>query len=231
MEILGPSPVRYDTVAAPLSAQRARVLEQLQRSVAPITVDALATLLGLHTNTARKHLEGLVERGLAMRSPAPIAGRGRPGWAYTAAGGQAEPDHRVRDYAGLALALATHISRTSADPAADALAAGEAWGRSLTTGQPAGSPAQARRRTVGLLAELGFDPRGDALAIHVRLQRCPLLDVARAQPGIVCPLHLGLVRGALAELGGDPDRADLRPFAEPGACLLHLSGQVPRVPV
>ena len=222
--------MRYDTLAPPLSAQRAHVLEQLQRSVTPTTVDALASLLGLHTNTVRKHLEGLVERGLATRSPAPVAGRGRPGSAYTAADGQAEPDRRVRDYAGLAIALAGHISRTSSDPEADALAAGEDWGRSLTRGEPSGSPARARHRVVGVLEDLGFDPSSDALAVRVRLRRCPLLDVARAQPGIVCPLHLGLVRGALAELGGDPDRADLRPFAEPGACLLHLGDPTPEVP-
>ena len=165
MEILGPAPARYDTAAVPLSPQRARVLEQLQRSAAPFTVESLASRLGLHPNTARKHLEALVERGLATRSPAPIVGRGRPGWEYTAALGQPEPDHRVRDYAGLAGALAAHISRTSTDPEADALAAGDTWGRSLVT-----------------------------------------------------------------ELGGDPQRAHLRPFAEPGACLLHLNDPIAGAP-
>ena len=41
----------------------------------------------------------------------------------------------MRDYAGLATALAEQISRTSADPAGDALAAGQAWGRSLVDGR------------------------------------------------------------------------------------------------
>ena len=226
MEILGPAPARYDTAAVPLSPQRARVLEHLQGSAAAVTVESLATRLVQHPNTARKHLEGLVARGLATRSPAPILGRGRPGWQYTAALGQAEPDPRVRDYAGLAGALAAHISRTSSDPGADALAAGDTWGRSLVTDPSARSPAHARRQVVGLLARLGFDPSGDARGAKVRLRRCPLLDVARAQPDIVCPLHLGLVRGALAELGGDPQRAHLRPFAEPGACLLQLNDPI-----
>ena len=226
MEILGPAPARYDTAAVPLSPQRARVLEHLQGSAAAVTVESLATRLVQHPNTARKHLEGLVARGPATRSPAPILGRGRPGWQYTAALGQAEPDPRVRDYAGLAGALAAHISRTSSDPEADALDAGDAWGRSLVIDLSSGSPAHARRQVVGLLARLGFDPSGDARGAKVRLRRCPLLDVARAQPDIVCPLHLGLVRGALAELGGDPQRAHLRPFAETGACLLHLNDPI-----
>jgi hypothetical protein len=30
----------------------------------------------------------------------------------------------------------------------------------------------------------------------------------------------------MAELGGDPERAHLRPFAEPGACLLQLNDPI-----
>lgn len=228
MEILGPSPTRYDAARAPLSAQRSRVLEELQRSGVATTVDGLATRLDLHTNTARKHLDALAERGLATRTPAPISGRGRPAWSYAAAIGNPEPDHRVRDYAGLATALAGHISRTSIDPEADARAAGEAWGRALADGIPAGSPAFARHTVVDLLDELGFDPHTDARVTTVRLRRCPLLDAARAQPDIVCPVHLGIVRGALAELGGEPARAVLLPFAEPGACRLQLHAPTPR---
>jgi len=228
VEILGPSPTRHDAARAPLSAQRSRVLEELQRSVAATTVDELATRLNLHANTARKHLEALVGRGLATRTPAPIIGRGRPAWSYAAATGNPEPDHRVRDYAGLATALAAHISRTSTDAEADALAAGEAWGKALADGIPAGSATFARRTVVDLLDKLGFDPHADPRATTVRLRRCPLLDAARAQPDIICPVHLGIVRGALAELGGEPARAVLLPFAEPGSCRLHLHAPAPR---
>ncbi len=35
--------------------------------------------------------------------------------------------------------------------------------------------------------------------------RCPLLDAARANPEVVCPVHLGIARGAVAALGGDPE--------------------------
>lgn len=220
---MGPSPTRYDATHVPLSAERSRVLEELQRSGAATTVDELATRLDMHANTARKHLDGLAERGLVTRTAAAVTGRGRPAWSYAAALGSPEPDHRVRDYAGLATALAGHISRTSTDAEADARSAGEAWGRTLTNGLPAGSPAFARRTVVDLLEELGFDPAANARVTTVRLRRCPLLDAARAQPDIVCPVHLGIVRGALAELGGEPARAVLLPFAEPGACRLHLN--------
>lgn len=73
-----------------------------------------------------------------------------------------------------------------------------------------------------MLAELGFAPSPDRRVSRVALRKCPLLDVALQHPLVVCQAHLGLVRGALDELGGDPGRTDLTPFAEPGACTLDL---------
>jgi predicted ArsR family transcriptional regulator len=218
---MGPVPARHDGSGPALSAPRAQVLEHLQRSGVAVTVDDVAAALGLHPNTARKHLDGLVGRGLAVSSTTAPRGRGRPARLYAPAE-RTEPDGRVRDYAGLAAALAGHLSRTSADPSADALAAGADWGRALAEGSPPGSAAHARRTVVGLLDELGFDPDPDPTATRVRLRRCPLLDTARAYPEVVCSLHLGLVRGALERVGADPGVATLEPFAEPGACRLDL---------
>src|SRR5664280_1532615 len=85
VEIMGPAPVRYDVGGVALSAQRARV---------------------------REHLDALVERGLATRVVLPAVGRGRPAGSYAPATSRPEPDPRVRDYAGLATALAGQIART-----------------------------------------------------------------------------------------------------------------------
>jgi predicted ArsR family transcriptional regulator len=216
--------VRHDVGGSPLSAPRARILEQLQSSSGGTKIEVLATRLGLHANTVREHLDALLERGLATRELAPAVGRGRPAWSYAAAAGQPEPDPRVRDYVGLASALAGQIARTSADPEADALSAGEEWGRTLSAGLTANTAVQARRSVVDLLSELGFDPESDSHARSVRLRRCPLLDAARAHPEIICPVHLGIVRGALTALGANPKGAALVPFADPGACRLNLTG-------
>jgi predicted ArsR family transcriptional regulator len=221
-EANGPAPARYGVGGTLMSPQRARVLERLQHALSPATVEETATRMRMHPNTARKHLDALVQRGLATREQAPAVGRGRPAWSYSAADEQREPDPRVRDYAGLASALAAQISRTSTDPEADALAAGQAWGRSLVEDTPAGSPAYARTKVVELFAELEFDPQTDARATTVRLRRCPLLDSARAHPEVVCPVHLGIARGALERLGGDPGATSLAAFAEPGACVLTM---------
>lgn len=173
---------------------------------------------GLHANTVRDHLDGLVRRGLVSRRTAEPAGRGRPAWLYEPAAEPADDG-----YAGLAAALASTIARTSANPREDATAAGEEWGRNLagSRGGAARGPDEARTLVVQLLDDLGFGPETvpDEPA-DVRLTRCPLLEAAHRHPEVVCGVHLGIVRGALSHHGADPTGTDLLPFAEPGACRL-----------
>jgi predicted ArsR family transcriptional regulator len=202
-----------------MTPARARVLESLQQSVGPVTASGLARHLGQHANTVREHLDALVERGLAERWSGDSRGRGRPAWRYSASGQAREPDARVRDYAALALVLAEHITRSSRHPEAEARAAGTAWGRLLTDGSDRRSPLSARRRTVALLAEMGFDPLLRSRGDEVLLRRCPLLDVARQQGRVVCSAHLGMIAAAFEAHGGDGDRVGLVPFAEDGGCL------------
>ena len=221
---LGPAAVPAGAGDVRLSRQRAAVRERLRQDGLPATISDLAADVGVHANTVREHLDALVERGLATRQRAVARGRGRPAWRYAAVA--RDPDPRVRDYVGLATALAGHLERVSADPGADAVEVGRRWGRELATGRPAATgrvtKAAARHRVVDLLDELGFDPRADPRATTVALRRCPLLDAARRYPQVVCQVHLGIVRGALEVDRGDPEAATLLPFAEPGACRLHL---------
>lgn len=232
---MGPVPARGGEGLRSLSQQRAIVLEALQRQDDAVTAAGLADELGLHVNTAREHLDALVERGLVERLRGPVAGRGRPAWTYSAAG-QHEPDPRVREYVGLTIALAGHIHRTSSDPVAEGLDAGHAWGQALVAGEPLPRSAiAARRRVVDLLDLMGFHPKADGRVRQVALRRCPLLDAAIRNPQVVCSVHLGMARGALEALGADPSPTRLRPFAEPGACRLTLAGSsaapaVPAVP-
>ena len=201
---------------------------------------ALAGLTRQHPNTVREHLDGLSGVGLVVRTRADAEGRGRPPWLYGAAPGAGSAPGS-REYAALASALAAHIARTSRQPGADAIEAGRTWGRELvrqsqmstgvaSTGANSPPPVTSsgvavRREVVNLLDELGFAPSTDARARVVKLHHCPLLEAAHQQPEVVCGVHLGLARGALEELGNDPDQTErtaLRPFSEPGACRLEL---------
>ncbi|WP_405064843.1 helix-turn-helix domain-containing protein [Kribbella sp. NBC_01510] len=217
----GPTP-STGRARAPLSKSRAALLETLRAQTEATTLMALVTATGLHANTVREHLEALVRDGFAHRHQAAPAGRGRPAWLYEATGSDAAA---APEYAGLAAALAATIHRTSASPHEDAVTAGVEWGHQLARArgaEPASSPAAARREVVSLFDEIGFGPRADARSTVVRLTRCPLLEAAHQYPDVVCGVHLGLAQGALEEYGAVPEGTELRPFAEPGACRLHL---------
>ena len=216
----GPRPAGATPVAT-LSRARRALLELLEDQGRPMTLAGLAARSGLHENTVRGHLDGLAAEGLVTREREEPSGRGRPAWLWRARSGEAD------EYAGLAAALAHALRETSAHPEDDAIRAGCGWGRSLARRRTA-PEGRASAGVRDLLDRLGFAPEGaidaEADAAELRLTRCPLLEVAKEEPTIVCNVHLGLVGGALEAYDApDPD-AELVPFAEPGACLLRLRG-------
>jgi predicted ArsR family transcriptional regulator len=218
---LGPAPAAARG-GRRLSPSRNALLETLRAQTEPTTMAALAQATGLHENTVREHLGALLGLGLVVRSQAEPSGRGRPAWLYEAT--DTDPD-ASSEYAGLASALAQTIHQRSPTPVQDALAAGRAWGRDLSrqrAAEPQRSAIAARRQVVELFDDLGFAPETDARATSVRLTRCPLLESAHRYPDVVCGVHLGLTRAAMEEYGAASDDVRLLPFAEPGACRLHL---------
>lgn len=127
---------------------------------------------------------------------------------------------------------------TSGDPSSGARPSGERGhgpsdegaddaARQASTALPDGAHVAiaARHEVVSLLDRLGFAPRADDDAASVALTRCPLLEAAYRNPEIVCAVHLGLAQGALERLGAPREGTSLLPFAEPGACRLHLRPQ------
>lgn len=207
-----------------MSPSRSALLELLEAQPEPTTLAALVSATGLHANTVREHLEALERDGFVTRHQAPPEGRGRPAWLYEAV----PADGGSSEYAGLAATLAATIQRTSREPAQDAMAAGVDWGHQLAVehGHPErASAAAARREVVAMLDDIGFAPQPNDRHTVVRLTRCPLLEAAHKYPDVVCAVHLGLVRGALEEYGAETDGTDLVPFAEPGACRLHLAAR------
>ena len=114
------------------------------------------------------------------------------------------------------------------DASAKALEAGRAWGRRFTTPPRQAKAPGARQsihRLVGLLAELGFAPQRRMAhgEVQVGLRHCPFLELAEGGSSVVCPIHLGLMQGAL-EAWGAPITVDrLEAFVEPDLCLAHLA--------
>jgi predicted ArsR family transcriptional regulator len=215
-------------------ASRVRILELLREH--GMDVRELATAVGLHTNTIRSHLDVLSEAGLLRTRQAPQEGPGRPRVIYELALERELIEERG-GYKLLARILASYLSASAPDPGAAAEEAGRAWG-SYLSGPPQPfaplSSEAAIRRVVALFTELGFQPEaaGEGDQRRILLRRCPFREAAIANPEVVCALHLGLLRGALSELGAPVEATRLDPLVEPSLCIAHLrtpeSSEAPR---
>ncbi len=211
--------------AARLGESRARVFDLLRMAPGPLGVRVVADRTGLHPNTARFHLDALVEAGLAARAPQSRRTPGRPSMAYRVA----DRDRPVgeRRYRLLAEMLTGLIATAMPDPARAAAEAGREWGRHLT-GPPSGSrrptAAQAVADLAATLDEVGFAPEAEAQrgGYRLRLRSCPFFEVAERHKDVVCSLHLGFMQGVLAGLRAPVTAEHLQPFAEPGVCVAHL---------
>ena len=210
----------------PLGASRARVLGLLHAAEGPLSVQQIAGQAGLHPNTARFHLDALVDAGLARREPQPRATPGRPSVAYQATDGHGPAG--PRRYRLLAEMLTSMIAGTMPQPGAAAVEAGREWGRYLTGQLPPyerRDAAQAIDRLRASLEEIGFAP--DLVAAgrghRLLLRQCPFREVAERHPDVVCALHLGLMQGVLAQMRAPVTADRLDPFAEPGGCVAELT--------
>lgn len=217
---LGPRPAtpRRDPMTH-LSVPRAYVLEKLGQFSQPTTVAELAAACEQHPNTVREHLDALIQAGLVTRTTAPARGRGRPAILY-----QAEPldanRPQVREYAVLATALVQQIEATVEDAKAWGRAAGVRRGLGLVSPTEEGVRA-AEAATREILARHHFDPV-DAPDGTIRLRQCPLLDMARVYPDVVCSLHQGVLIGLYQAHGVGERAMRITPFALPGCCLIEF---------
>ncbi|MFJ8581018.1 helix-turn-helix transcriptional regulator [Micromonospora sp. NPDC093277] len=208
-----------------LGRSRGQVLEVLRAAGEPVAVQDVAERSGLHRNTARFHLDGLVEAGLAEREAEDRSLPGRPRIVYRATASNVSVGQR--SYRLLAEMLTSLVTDTLPEPDRAAVTAGEAWGRYLAD-RPAPSKridaAEGVRRLSAVLADAGFAPGEPADPANpvIPLRHCPFREVAEQHRDVVCSLHLGLMRGVLAEVRAPLVADRLEPFVQPSLCLAHL---------
>lgn len=202
--------------------RRAAVLEAVRTADGPVGVVELAERTDLHPNTVRFHLDALTSQGIVERTFDAPSGRGRPRTVYSARPGMDRAGRR--QYRLLSEILLGRLASTEGESGAED--AGRAWGRHLieqvppfrTTGRP-----EATRRLAAMMDDLGFAPEYDGESPdRIRLRHCPFLELAEEYSSTLCPLHLGLMQGALTEIRAPITATDLEPFAEPDACVVHL---------
>ncbi|AKT51119.1 helix-turn-helix transcriptional regulator [Arsenicicoccus sp. oral taxon 190] len=134
------------------------------------------------------------------------------------------------DRAGAAW-VAAHLSgtpREAVDTPPDATGVVDARRAPATTAQTR-QGAIPVKPLLDTLAQWGY-PRetvtveGDpATRCQATLTFCPMIDAARRHPDVVCGIHLGLVRGALEQLGVADPAVRVTPMVTPGVCTVDMS--------
>jgi predicted ArsR family transcriptional regulator len=229
-----PAGERSKTHGALASASRVHILDLLRDSDTPLDVAQIATRSALHPNTVRFHLKILLDAALVCCRTDPQGGSGRPRLVYTATteglGGQ-----HLDGFQLFADILASHLAASSTIPTGLAEEAGHAFARRRRrTSQPVAAVSidEAVHRLVAMFAELGFEPElaRQGQEVQIRLHACPFWTIASKYPTVVCSMHLGLLRGTLAELGAPTMATGLRPFVEPHLCVADINPAIESVP-
>ena len=213
--------------ASPLGRSRADVLDMLRAADGPLGVLEVAQRMGLHPNTARFHLEALTEAGLAVREAEDRETPGRPRIGYRVV---ADSPAGRRRYRLLAEMLTSLIAATMPEPGRAAEEAGREWGAYLTEQPPPYlrlTAEQAVAKLTAVMEELGFAPQAEAGPgsgqYQLCLRQCPFREVAQHHQDVICSLHLGLMRGALARMRAPITASRLDPFVEPSLCIARLA--------
>lgn len=185
-------------------------------------IRAIAEVLDVHPNTVRFHLNFLTSDGRVERVEVDHKRAGRPPLLFRAV---QQMDRRgPRRYRLLAEILTMGIA-AGKTPRAKALAAGRNWGKRLGA-RRASKPSveESIDSLTGLLDELGFAPerRDAAVEKQIGLRHCPFLELAEVQKSVVCPIHLGLMQGALQSWSAPISVDRLDAFVEPDLCVAHL---------
>lgn len=179
---------------------------ELARSPRPLATADVATVLGLHPNTVRPHLERMRDVGLLQVQSDTKGGVGRPQHLYTLAADAPSLGLEPASFPILARMLLRLAAATGAD-AADALDVGRDQGRAD------GDRLRHRGCLSAVVAQLdamGFDPAllidddpvAGAEAVSIAFAHCPFRDMAEQRPDLLCSLHRGLVEGVVDAVGG-----------------------------
>lgn len=216
------------SVAGESAGRRRAVMRLLRASPDPMSIAGIADELRVHPNTVRFHLDSLVTDGQVEHVELDRKGPGRPPLMFRAV---RQMDRGGTRHYRLLAEILTMAFATERDPGPKALAAGRAWGRKVDAElHPPAGAANAEEviaRLIDVLDELGFAPERRVVdgEQQVGLRHCPFLELAENRSNVVCPVHLGLMQGAVETWGAPVSVDRLDPFVEPDLCLAHLTLQ------
>lgn len=191
-------------------SSRAELLKLLRDTPRPMTIVELSKATGLHANTVREHLNILIASHFVTREADSGGGRGRPRLTYTAANAVKVPSPRSAQETD-SLELLCRVLSANAARGSFGSSTWEHVQQSATDwvrehgqhlpNQRVETAADAIDVITAILAERGFSPAPDVGRQHVVLHACPYSELALEQQQVVCGAHLGLLLGALEQMG------------------------------
>lgn len=204
---------------------RTKVFDTLIASDEALSVPVVAARCRLHPNTARFHLDRLVQTGQVRRTTDEQHRPGRPTMMYAVVESMAD---EADGYRFLAEILAGSVAAGSAAPADHGRRAGAKAGARLARSAEAAmdsSAADAKSELVGMLEDTGFAP--ELVSVdgkdQIDLHRCPFAAVVPEHGEVVCAVHLGLMQGMLDTFDAGIQVPRLDPHVEPTRCVAYLS--------
>lgn len=184
---------------------RVRLLGAVQAAPGS-TLKELSEQTGLHVNTAREHLDTLVEEGLVAVGTRHRQVRGRPPSVYSPVTDPADSPS-AQERVARARKTTSRLHPIMADDDGDVL------------GQRA---AQQLDMLYEHLADTGLEPESAGDVLEVTLVPCRSFRLVHEDPDFACEVHRRLVRDTLGQVAGPIELEELAPFTEPNLCRLRL---------
>ena len=182
------------------------ILHVLQGQDEPITVDAVAQAVGLHINTAREHLDRLVDGGFVSRESEVRTTRGRPRMLYRSVDRMAAATMDVRAREHLTRMLVDGYGKAMTSPAGAAQEEGRRWAADLLGPQapavdtPAEADAEADAEAEHE-ADADVEPVREGGTAPAEPAVCAVAEAALAQPWD----QLAALEQHFEDLGFDPE--------------------------
>ncbi|KAB1926616.1 helix-turn-helix transcriptional regulator [Corynebacterium matruchotii] len=210
-----------------LSPKQRAVLDALDEFPNGAKVGEIAKALGMHTNTARGHLEELVAMEAVFAVAAPTTGRGRPQLIYKL---RIPNNKTIADqYLALINIMAQHLE-DSAGSHAKQLAqqiGREAGARLIDEGFSSANIQEAVDALCKHLRDMGFDPEVIPTTTNSRKKRvdvcmhsCPFVSKDGELKDFVCDVHQGMMQH---HKDLSPLHIDLQPLLADGKCMVSIS--------
>lgn len=206
-----------------LSPKQRNVMDQLRTFEGGARASQLAERVGVHINTARGHLEELVEMGAVEAVAEPAKGRGRPALLFRVR----TPDNRevAAEHISLINTMAKFLADDTPEGREKAREIGRTWARDV--GVAKGTSADAStQELINLLCSLGFDPTQCVKsngAREIGIRSCPFVSRDIPVPSMtICAIHQGFIQEYVHE---DDVDLELLPLATDAMCRVTIGGQ------